>query len=90
MGLLFCALLKAFWGYKTADLGKFLQIEQKGAAACQRNADFVDCRNGRRFCFNDKMLISLTAAMRNGIDRHDANDEHRKPLLTEKERGCLS
>lgn len=38
----------------------------------------------------NKMLISLTAAMRNGIDRHDANDEHRKPLLTEKERGCLS
>ena len=26
----------------------------------QRNADFVDCRNGRRFCFNDKMLISFS------------------------------
>lgn len=35
------------------------------------------------------MLISLIAAMRNGIDRHDSNDEYRKPLIREKEGKCL-
>ena len=76
VGLVFCALMKAFWDYKTADFGKFLQIEQKSAAACQRNADFANCRNDRRFCFNVKMLILLITAMQNDTDRHNSNGEY--------------
>ena len=36
----------------------------------QRNSDFANCRNDRRFCFNGKMLISLIttpAARSDGI-----------------------
>ena len=76
VGLVFCAFVQDFNCSENAFLEKFRQTAYRYAASKQRNTDFANCRNSRRFCFTGEIQISLITAMQNDTDRHNSNGEY--------------